>query len=193
MSPDPWLVRWLPLVVERAAGAVVLELGCGIGDDTATLVSSGLDVIALDHSRQALAVARTRASAARYVCQDVRAPLPVEAGDAGAVVASLSLHYFSWVDTVALVQRVREVLRTGGVLLCRLNSTEDHHFGASGHPPIEECFYSVKGEPKRFFDKMAIDRLFAAGWTERGVEKMVSKKYLLPKVLWEVVLEKDGS
>jgi hypothetical protein len=35
---DPWLQPWLALVRERAGNAPVLELGCGSGRDTATLV-----------------------------------------------------------------------------------------------------------------------------------------------------------
>ena len=47
MNPDPWLVRWLPLVRERAGGTPVLELGCGRGQDTLSLVEAGLSVVAL--------------------------------------------------------------------------------------------------------------------------------------------------
>ena len=113
-------------------------------------------------------------------------------GQAGLVVASLCLHYFGWEDTVAIVQRVREVLRPGGLLLCRLNSTEDHHFGASGHPEIEPHFYRVDGEPKRFFDEAAVKSLFAGGWLCQSLEHVVTRKYLKPKALWEVVLVRDA-
>ena len=43
---DAWLDRWLPLIAERAAGSPVLELGCGPGEDTATLLAANIDVIA---------------------------------------------------------------------------------------------------------------------------------------------------
>lgn len=190
-SLDPWLARWLPLVVERAAGAPVLELGCGKGEDTAALSAAGLDVIAIDLSESSLEAARLRAPAARFLCQDIRAPFPVEPERIGLVVASLSLHYFSWTDTVLLVERIRSALRPGGLLLCRLNSTKDYHFGASGHHVIEENYYNVKGRPKRFFDEAAVRRVFAGGWNALSCTEVTSRRYNKPKVAWEVILERS--
>jgi SAM-dependent methyltransferase len=187
---DAWLDRWLPLIAARAAGLPLLELGCGGGRDTATLVDAGLKVIALDRSSTAIAKARARAPAGEFHCQDIREPWPVADGGVGGVVASLSLHYFAWPETAALVERIRQVLRPACVLLCRLNSTDDHNFGASGHPPIEENFYLVDGKPKRFFDRAAIDRLFAGRWQALGIEEKVIDRYDHPKSAWEVVLER---
>jgi SAM-dependent methyltransferase len=191
MFSDPWLARWLPLATERAGSAPVLEIGCGHGDDTKTLVQAGLDVTAFDLSRASVAVARLRAPKARILCRDIREPLPLGAGEAGVVVASLSLHYFGWDETLEIVRRIRTVLRPGGVLLCRLNSTEDGHFGASGHPQIEHNYFMVDGAPKRFFDKLAVDDLFARGWRRMALEHKITRKYVKPKALWEVVLEKS--
>ncbi len=126
---------------------------------------------------------------ATFHCQDLRAPFPLAPGSAGAVVASLSLHYFPWPETLALAARIRDALRPGGVLLCRLNSTNDHNFGASGHPEIEPRYYQVDGEPKRFFDRADVERMFATGWRMLSIEEMTIHRYALPKVAWEAVLE----
>src|SRR5688572_23335625 len=134
MLRDSWLERWLPLAVERAGSAPVLEIGCGHGDDTATLAGAGLRVLAFDLSPVAAGIAKARVPSATVECRDVRDPFPEQARELGVVVASLSLHYFAWDQTVALAERIRAVLRPGGVLLCRLNSTEDKNFGARGHP-----------------------------------------------------------
>lgn len=166
----------------------MLELGCGGGRDTEVLVAAGHRIVAFDNSPRAIANARARAPAGEFHCQDVRAPWPV--AHAGVVVASLSLHYFPWTETEALVERIAGKLRPGGLLLCRLNSTNDHNFGASNHPRIDENFYSVDGEPKRFFDRAAVDRLFASGWRLVSAEELTIDRYDLPKAVWEVVLEK---
>jgi SAM-dependent methyltransferase len=192
MLSDPWLQRWLALAVTHAGESPVLEIGCGHGDDTAVLSGAGLKVTAFDLSLAAVAVAKTRVPSATITRRDIRDPFPVSAGQSGLVVASLSLHYFGWEETVAIVQRVREVLRPDGLLLCRLNSTEDHHFGASGHPIIEPHFFRVDGEPKRFFDASDVDRLFGAGWRRLSLEHFVTRKYLRPKALWELVLTRDA-
>lgn len=195
MLHDPWLKRWLPVLREtaRARELPVLELGCGTGDDTATLVEAGLAVTAFDISSAAVAAARFRVPAATVSCQDVRDPFPLSVGAAGAVVASLTLHYFPWAETVELVRRIRETLAPRGLLLCRLNSTEDKNFGAAGNPAIEPNFYMVDGQPKRFFDEQSVDEIFEYGWDVLSKEHQTTRKYVRTKALWEVVLRRRGA
>ena len=187
-TDDPWLARWLKLIGERAGGLPVLELGCGGGRDTEVLAGAGHRVAAIDLSPDAIVRAQARAPHAAFHCQDIRAPFPVDA--AGVVVASLSLHYFPWPETETLVDRIRSLLSPAGLLLCRLNSTNDHNFGASGHPEIDENYYLVDGAPKRFFDRAAVDRLFSSGWRLLSAEERIIDRYERPKSAWEVVLEK---
>ena len=185
---DAWLERWLPLIGERAGGLSIFEVGCGGGRDTEVLVCAGHRVAAIDLSPVAIARARARVPHAEFHCQDIRAPFPVDG--AGVVVASLSLHYFPWPETEALVGRIRSLLRPAGLLLCRLNSSNDHNFGASGHPEIDQNFYLVDGASKRFFDRAAVDRLFSSGWRMLGAEERIIDRYERPKSAWEVVVEK---
>lgn len=192
MLRDNWLERWLPLAVERAGSAPVLEIGCGHGDDTATLAGADLRVLAFDLSPVAVGIAKVRVPSATVECRDVRDPFPEQARELGAVVASLSLHYFAWAETLALAERIRAVLRPGGVLLCRLNSTQDKNFGARGHPEIEPNYFMVEGSPKRFFDEPSVRALFAIGWRVLSLEHFTTRKYLKQKVLWEAVLERDA-
>jgi len=108
------------------------------------------------------------------------------------VVASLVLHYFPWRETLDLVERIRAALVPGGMLLCRVNSTNDVHFGAVGHPLIEENYHSVDGQPKRFFSRASVLALFAQGWAVQHVEEKVVHRYAQPKWLWEVVAERTA-
>ncbi len=188
-NTDPWLQRWLPLIAARRGDGSILELGCGSGVDTEVLAQAGHHVVAIDRSASVLDEARRRAPSCEFHCQDLRAPFPAAAARVGVVLASLSLHYQPWQETLAVVVAIRAVLRPGGVLLCRLNSTDDHHFGASGHPQLEEQYYLVNGQPKRFFDRAAIDALCAADWTLLHCEQHVVHRFAHPKSLWEVVLE----
>jgi SAM-dependent methyltransferase len=188
-TDDRWLDHWLALIGERAAGLPILELGCGGGRDSAVLAAAGHRVVGIDRSDSAIAAARARVPSAEFHCQDVGAAFPVER--VGVILASLSLHYFPWDETVALVDRIRRVLEPHGLLVCRLNSTNDQHFGASGHPAIDENFYLVDGAPKRFFDRAAIDRLFAEGWRVLHKKEGVIARYDHPKSVWEVILERS--
>lgn len=190
MLKDLWLTRWLPQVKHAANGRPVLEIGCGTGDDTSTLVKAGLPVVAFDVSAASVAATQVRVPAARVSCQDVRAPFPLGDGEAGAVVASLTLHYFPWSETLELVRRVRHTLALGGTFLCRLNSIEDRHFGATGHPVIEPNYFLVEGQPKRFFDRRGVDTLFESGWAVLSTEHHTTTKYARPKALWEIVAQK---
>ena len=186
---DDWLTRWLPLICERAGAHPVLEIGCGTGADTATLAAAGLRVLAFDLSTDAVAVARQRVPQADIRCQDVRSPFPVDS-TVGVVIASLSLHYFAWDETLGLIARIHDTLRPGGVFLCRLNSTQDHHYGASGHPAIDRNYYLVDGEAKRFFAENDLSALFAEAWQRLAQTHYTTSKYSRPKALWEIVLER---
>ena len=187
---DPWLDAWLPRIRERtAAKAQVLELGCGSGRDSVVLAAAGCRVIGVDRSASAIEAARARVPSGEFHVQDVREQFPATAVGASVVVASLSLHYFAWDETVALVRRIHDALQPGGLLLCRVNSINDHHHGASGHAPIEDDYYLVNGEPKRFFSEAAVDRLFGAGWRLLHRQERCIHRYERPKWVWEVVAE----
>jgi SAM-dependent methyltransferase len=186
---DPWLERWLPLVVERAGGMPVLELGCGSGRDSSILANAGLTVTGIDRSAQALVEARARVPSGTFYEGDIRDGFPDIRGF-GAILASLVLHYFTWDETAELAQRLWCCLRRGGVLLVRVNSTEDHEYGASGHPEIAANYYLVDGKPKRFFDREGVLRLFAGEWRFLHLEQQVIQRYARLKVVWEAVLER---
>lgn len=190
---DPWLRPWLPLIAQRAAGKAILELGCGEGRDTRELLAAGQKVVAIDHAAAAIERARNEAPNAVYHQQDLFAPLPVAAGSVPVVIASLSLHYFPWEPTRELLRRIAEALQPQGLLLCRVNSVNDHNHGASGHPQIAENYYLVNGRPKRFFDRDSLTALLAEGWKLVSIREQVIHRYRLPKSVWEVVAQRSRS
>jgi trans-aconitate methyltransferase len=129
-DPDPWLVRWLPLLSERSQGLPVLELGCGSGPDSRVLHAAGLSVIGVDSSPSQIEAARAALPGVEFHTLDIREPFPVKSA-IGVVLASLVLHYFSWSETIGIALRLHRTLRVGGVLLVRVNSTHDHEYGAT--------------------------------------------------------------
>ncbi len=186
-ADDAWLQRWLPLLREHTGERCVLELGCGEGRDTAVLQASGLRVVAIDCSAAALAEARRSVPGATFMESDLRVPLAIDAGDVGAVVASLSLHYFDWQTTRQIVARLRDCLTPHGLLLCRVNSTRDVHHGSTGYPAIEPGCYRVGDMTKRFFARADLLKLFADGWQIAALEEQTIDRYDRPKVVWELV------
>ncbi|WP_434525076.1 class I SAM-dependent methyltransferase [Photorhabdus asymbiotica] len=185
---DCWLERWLPLIQARTKDSEVLEIGCGDGRDTAIIHHAGLKVKAIDISSAMVKRARVRTPSAIFFVQDLRDPFPIDR--ANVVISSLSLHYFSWDETLDIIRRIRAVLQPGGILLCRLNSTKDVNFGARGHAKIDNDFYLVHGTPKRFFDRDSILKAFT-GWKVLHIEEKETHRFILPKTIWEVILEVD--
>jgi SAM-dependent methyltransferase len=189
---DPWLDRWLPRLRDAAAARPVLELGCDTGVDTAWLLRQGFAVTATDISADALAQSALNAPGALHVRHDLQQPMPFADATFGAVLASLCLHYFAWQATLDAVAQIRRCLAPGGLLLCRLNSTADVHHGATGFEEIEPNFYRVHArysENKRFFDRAAVEALFAQGWEFINLEELTNHRYTQPKVAWEAVLK----
>jgi len=190
VDDDRWLEPWLELIAARVGERPLLELGCGDGRDSAALAAAGHRVVGIDASASAIAAAAARAPSCEFHCQDIRAPFPQRCARVNVVLASLSLHYFSWLETVTLVERIRAALEPAGVLLCRVNATDDVNYGAIGHPEIERHYYLVRGQPKRFFDRADVERLFGAGWNRLHVEHRTVQRYVQPKALWEIAVER---
>ncbi|MCA0422878.1 MAG: class I SAM-dependent methyltransferase [Proteobacteria bacterium] len=190
---DLWLDRWLPRIVEAGKDGRVFEVGCGEGRDSVVLLRAGLSVTGIDINLVAVERAREKATAfaqsSRFLSQDVRAVFPVEPGSIDVVLASLSLHYFSWAETVDLVRRLRAIAKPSGVLLARFNATDDYHFGARRHrdatSEIEPDYYLVEGSPKRFLNRLAVERLLSECWRIEAIEHLTINRYTQPKRVWE--------
>jgi SAM-dependent methyltransferase len=188
MTYDPWLERWIPALRQATAGASLLEIGCGSGQDTVVLLEHGLKVVAFDLSEEEVTKARIAAPDAMISVQSALQPFPHDGTSLGAIVASLSLHYFRWHETVSLINRIHGALKPGGLLLARFNSDQDVNYGATGYPEIERGLFSVEGQAKRFFSQADISALFGQAWRVLSIERAVIHRYHLPKSIWEVAV-----
>lgn len=189
---DPWLERW-KTVLETSRDAPVLELGCGGGQDARFLTGLGFAVIATDLSEEALQFTRRRAPDARLEKVDLTRGLPFPDAAFRVIVASLSLHYFPWRQTLEILDDVRRCLEPHGHLLARFNSARDPHYSAAEKQEIEDNFYLVGGMPKRLFDRRNLDDLFEKGWEVAKADERVTRRYGEEKLVWEVAARKaDG-
>ncbi len=186
---DPWLDPFLNVM--RSAGEIALELGCGPGEDAAELIARGFRVVGFDLIRKPIDRAIENAPAAHFFVADMRSPLPVRSMVADVVVASLSIHYFSWQVTRALLDEVRRVLRPGGLFVFRVNATDDVNFGALQGEEIEPNYYHVPPDGrnnrphKRFFDESSIRAFLTPGWRITHLAHREISRYDTPKQVWE--------
>lgn len=186
---DDWLKRWQGLLVERR-GSPVLDLGCGAGQDTRSLLDLGHTVVAADLSEKALEITRRRAPGAKMERVDLTRRLPFPDAHFGVVVASLSLHYFPWHETLRILDDVRRCIEPNGYLLARFNSTHDARYSTVERVKIEENFYLVEGMPKRLFDEASVNALFAKDWKVLAVDERTTSRYGGEKTIWEIVAKK---
>jgi SAM-dependent methyltransferase len=186
MKNDHWLEKWLELIQKKSAGGRVLELGCGSGWDTVDLLSAGCRVVAGDISGARVAQCAESAPCAHILQFDIGKPLPFADHSAAVILASLSLHYFSWENTLQISSELRRCIQDGGILLARFNSTHDFHYGASSTEEIEPNFYRVGAWTKRFFDENSVRR-FLQGWDIQFLEENVIDRYANPKYVWEAM------
>ncbi len=185
MEKDPWLEKWLDLIKQKSARGYVLELGCGSGWDTVDLLSTGCQVIATDMSMENLIECQTTARKAHHIQLNHGQLLPFATASMDVIIASLTLHYFSWTVTRQIASELRRCLKTDGILLARFNSTNDVNYGALSTEAIEPNLYQVGARTKRFFDETSIRTLFQ-DWDIQFFEENVIYRYEKPKFVWEV-------
>ena len=172
---DPWLQEHRDLLVP---GLLVLDLGCGSGEDTVDLRAFGLDVIAFDRSLWGLQRIRERAPGTRFVRGDMRETLPFADEQFDAVVASLSIHYFDWRTTERIVSEIYRVLRPGGWFVCRVNRVGDVHFEYGEGKEIEPEFFEVRpGHTKRFFNNAQLQALLDTAFDVDSIVPRVSTRW----------------
>ncbi len=186
---DAWLGRWQG-VLEEHLDSPVLDLGCGAGHDTRFLLGLGHTVVAADLSQKALEITRLRAPGAQTEKVDLTYGLPFPDAHFGVVVASLSLHYFSWRETLRILEDVRRCIEPLGYLLARFNSTQDPRYSAAEKQEIEENFYLVEGIARRLFDEASTNTLFAKGWKILAADERATRRYGGEKIVWEVAAKK---
>jgi SAM-dependent methyltransferase len=144
--------------VDLLPGMTVIELGCGLGADARYIAEGGVHVYAMDRSLERLRQAAASVPKAHFVVADLAVGIPFRSGSADLVLASLSLHYFDTETTLRIVQDAARVLRSHGMILCRVNVAGERNArwgDGIGHEP--DFFEVEPGWFKRFFTDASLD------------------------------------
>jgi SAM-dependent methyltransferase len=134
-------VRWAlaPVGDPQPAGVRVADVGAGTGKLTATLVSLGAEVTAVEPDPQMLAELRQTMPAVRSVPGSAE-EIPLPDASLDAVLAGQAMH---WFDMDRALPEIARVLRPGGVLAGLWNVDDDRVGWVAGLAEISKRKSSI--------------------------------------------------
>lgn len=185
---DLWLDKY-ESILANSKDTPIIDLGCGFGNDTLYLNERNYKVISCDFSKKALQRLSNFIDNLNAKCFDIKDGLPFETDSTKIIISDLSLHYFSWKQTEKILAEISRVLMTEGVLLCRVNSTKDVNHGAGQGTELEENYYDIDGNLKRFFNEEQLKKLFKE-WDIQYINETEINRYKMSKMVWEISVKK---
>ena len=168
-----WLQKWK----KELENETVLELGCGEGIDSEILFKLSKCLTATDKRVDIIEKNLEKTPQINFQVADHSEALPFKDNTFSAVVSSLCLHYFSWEKTIEVLVEIGRVLKSGGLLIGRVNSVNDVNYGAKGYPEIENRLFLVDGKKKRFFKKQDIIELISKDWEIDTLRELQIDRY----------------
>jgi len=126
----------------------LLDLGAGLGQDSAYFTELGYEVTSTDLDIGHLC----KLAGDKFHIEevDLRQPLPYSNESFDVVYAHLSLHYFDKQTTERIFEEIYRVLKLGGVFAFFTNSTDDPEFNTG--KKLEENYLEIEGVAKRYLD-----------------------------------------
>ncbi|MEG0799387.1 MAG: class I SAM-dependent methyltransferase [Bacilli bacterium] len=184
---DEWLVDFDDIV--NSVNGVIIDLGCGAGNNTLYLKEKNKNVISCDYSQQALDIVEKYILGSQTMLFDMTDRLPFEDNYTELVIADLCLHHFSEEVTLKVINEIKRILKKDGHLMFRVNSVNDTNYGAMQGEKLEKTFYFVNDITKRFFDEEDL-RKFFKDWNIEYMNEEIMGRYDKIKKLWRCVVRK---
>lgn len=151
-----------PLLLDRS---LVLELGCGQGDDAKYLAKFGHEVTACDFVEAVVSGNRERfrdRAGLTFRVMSTDRPFPDADHAFDAVYAHLTLHYFPHDVTEAIFREIHRVLGPGGLLAFVCKSDQDPLYGQG--TMIEPDMFELHGHIRHFFPEAYARRCLAGAF-----------------------------
>lgn len=188
---DNWLDKyWQAHLSTATNGDLIVDLGCGVGNNTKYLVEHGLSPTACDISELAIRTLKSFLPDVQTLCLDMSEGLPFPKESVQVLIADLSIHYFDETTTYEVIRDLHKVLKSDGILLCRLNSTNEIGNKGNVMQTTERYLMESEGIYRRFFDREEIERFFdKEKWTYLHIEEYEMDRYTNKKMLWEIALK----
>lgn len=166
----------------------ILELGCGVGNDSIAFASAGHHVLATDFSEVAIRKNAERFkgnSNLAFETLDMSQPFRFSDNEFDVVYSRLSLHYFNDETTRKIFSEIQRVLKPDGHLYFICKSINDPLYGKG--EKIEKDMFENEGHIRHFFsDEYAASLLgnnFKIEKIESGDDKFYGSDSAYVKVI----------
>ena len=180
---DDWLYIFDDII--KDVRKPIIDLGCGVGDDSVYLLNKGKKVIACDAAPSAiLHVKENVKGLTDALCFDMLDHFPFANNTCELVIADLCLHYFTKEDTIKILNEIKRILVKKGNMILRVNSINDIDASKISKLEVEKGLYNTPdGRYKRYFDYGDIYEIFNM-FDIKYVREDVTNKYTLPKKVY---------
>lgn len=192
---DLWLDEYKD-ILKKNKDNEILDLGCGIGADTLYLIERGYNVLSCDFSKEALKCVEDNIPNSKTMYLNMLEKFPIDNDTYSLIIADLSLQYFNNQDTIHIMNEIKRILKTDGILLARIASVNDFNFGAGVGEEREKKFYFEGDYTKRFFDLEDVNKFFGIIGSVEAEETSMTRdeeEYSKPKILYKVKVKKKGN
>jgi ubiquinone/menaquinone biosynthesis C-methylase UbiE len=177
----------------------ILDLGSGQGNDSLRLARAGLQITGVDLSEYAIKFARARTEFAnlKIVFKQMDMALGLHFADSSfdAVLANLSLHYFSLERTQFILGEIMRILEPNGTLCFHVNSSEEGEKRRAKGSVVSELepgfFFEHDGVTRRYFARNDLE-LLVQDWNILNLETLELKDEngFVRKNCWQVIAKK---
>lgn len=166
----------------------ILELGCGVGNDSVAFAAGGHQVLATDFSAVAIRKNSERfkdISNLTFETLDMSQPFSFANNEFDVVYARLSLHYFNDETTRKIFSEIQRVLKSDGHLCFICKSINDPLYGKGIE--IEKDMFELDGHLRHFFsEEYAVslsEKNFKVEKIESGDDKVYGSNSAYVKVI----------
>lgn len=188
---DDWLKEFEDIVL--SVNGEIIDLGCGVtGNNTLYLIEKGKGVVSCDFAIEALNEV-SKIPGSKTLLFDMREKFPFEDNYTDLIIADLSLHYFNDSDTKKIISEIKRVLKPGGHLFLRLNSTNSTEYKSiikNKIIQIEPHFVFSNNMEKRFFDEDDINKYFF-DWQFICKREENMARWCPDKIIWKIALKNE--
>lgn len=177
-SHSGWLEKY-DKYLKKVKNELIIDLGCGEGGNAFDLHNKGYQVIACDFSKVVLDRIKNRNPDIKINCFDMSKGLPYATNSVGAIIASLSTHYFNSKETKQLYHELYRCLKLGGYYIYMVNSYKEFQRNQKNMiRPLEKDFYLMcNGKKKRYFNANSIAELLISSGFETIENEEVELKF----------------